>query len=76
MSRQGAVCCDLPGRDRWCLDPGGRPPDQSPFGNESGISKSTVSRTCTEIEEAVAGLLGGSLDHTWFSYLFPGRHLP
>lgn len=40
------------------------------LGNESGISKSTVSRICAEIDEAVTEFISRSLDHTWFPYLF------
>ena len=40
------------------------------LGNESGISKSQVSRICGEIDEAVASFLTRRLDHTWFPYLF------
>ncbi|MCF2710737.1 transposase [Schaalia hyovaginalis] len=38
--------------------------------NETGISRSTVSRICTEIDEAVAHFPTRRLDHTWFPYLF------
>ena len=38
--------------------------------NETGISRSTVSRICTDIDEAVAHLPTRRLDHTWFPYLF------
>lgn len=40
------------------------------LGNETGISRSTVSWICTEIDEAVAHFLTRRLDHTWFPYLF------
>jgi len=40
------------------------------LGNESGISKSQVSRVCGEIDEFVAEFLHRHLDHTWFPYLF------
>ena len=40
------------------------------LGNESGISRSTVSRICKEIDEGVKEFLARSLDHTWFPYLF------
>ena len=40
------------------------------LGNESGISRSTVSRICKEIDEGVHEFLARSLDHTWFPYLF------
>ncbi|AZL05373.1 IS256-like element ISBli2 family transposase [Brevibacterium aurantiacum] len=40
------------------------------LGNESGISRSTVSRICADIDEAVAEFLARRLDHTWFPYLF------
>lgn len=40
------------------------------LGNESGISKSQVSRICGEIDEAVTEFLHRRLDHTWFPYLF------
>ncbi|WP_076463514.1 IS256 family transposase [Actinomyces mediterranea] len=40
------------------------------LGNKTGMSRSTVSRICTEIDEAVAHFLTRRLDHTWFPYLF------
>ncbi|WP_113719080.1 IS256 family transposase [Arthrobacter dokdonensis] len=40
------------------------------LGNDTGISRSTVSRICSEIDEAVHEFLGRRLDHTWFPYLF------
>jgi transposase-like protein len=40
------------------------------LGNESGISRSTVSRICADIDEAVTEFLTRPLDHTWFPYLF------
>ena len=40
------------------------------LGNESGISRSTVSRICKDIDEGVKEFLARSLDHTWFPYLF------
>ena len=40
------------------------------LGNESGISRSTVSRICKEIDEGVHEFLSRRLDHTWFPYLF------
>ena len=46
------------------------------LGNESGISRSTVSRICKDIDEGVKEFLARSLDHTWFPHLFAGRHLP
>jgi len=46
------------------------------LGNESGISRSTVSRICKDIDEGVKEFLARSLDHTWFPYLFARRHLP
>ena len=36
------------------------------LGNESGISRSTVSRICKDIDEAVGEFLTRPLDHTWF----------
>lgn len=38
--------------------------------NESGISKSTVSRICADIDEAVNTFTTRRLDHTWFPYLY------
>lgn len=38
--------------------------------NETGISRSTVSRICTDIDKAVAHLPTRRLDHTRFPYLF------
>ena len=40
------------------------------LGNESGISRSTVSRICKDIDEGVKEFLARSLDRTWFPYLF------
>lgn len=40
------------------------------MGNESGVSRSTVSRICGEIDEGVHEFLARRLDHTWFPYLF------
>ena len=40
------------------------------LGNESGISRSTVSRICKDIDEGVHEFLSRRLDHTWFPYLF------
>ena len=40
------------------------------LGNESGISRSTVSRICKDIDEGVKEFLSRRLDHTWFPYLF------
>ena len=46
------------------------------LGNESGISRSTVSRICKGIDEGVHEFLSRRLDRTWFPYLFAGRHVP
>ena len=40
------------------------------LGNESGISKATVSRICAAIDETVTGFLTRRLGHTWFSYVY------
>ena len=40
------------------------------LGNESGISRSTVSRICKDIDEGVHEFLARRLDHTWFPHLF------
>ncbi|MBD4392710.1 IS256 family transposase, partial [Xanthomonas citri pv. citri] len=40
------------------------------LGNDTGISRSTVSRICGEIDEAVQEFLSRRIDHTWFPYLF------
>ena len=40
------------------------------LGNESGISRSTVSRICKEIDEGVHEFLSRRLDRTWFPYVF------
>ena len=40
------------------------------LGNESGISRSTVSRICKDIDEGVHEFLARRLDRTWFPYLF------
>lgn len=38
--------------------------------DESGISRSTVSRICAEIDDGVAESLARRLNHIWFPYLF------
>lgn len=40
------------------------------LGNDTGISRSTVSRICSEIDETVHEFLRRRIDHTWFPYLF------
>ena len=40
------------------------------LGNESGISRSTVSRICKDIDEGVHEFLSRRLDRTWFPYVF------
>ena len=40
------------------------------LGNETGISKSSVSRICGDIDEVVNTFMTRSLDHTWFPYLY------
>ena len=40
------------------------------LGNESGISRSTVSRICKDIDEGVHEFPSRRLDRTWFPYLF------
>lgn len=40
------------------------------LGNDTGISRSTVSRICSEIDETVGEFLHRRIDHTWFPYLF------
>lgn len=40
------------------------------LGNESGISRSTVSRICAEIDDSVHDFLHRRLGHTWFPYLY------
>lgn len=40
------------------------------LGNESGISKSQVSRVCAQIDEVVEVFLGRPLDETWYPYLW------
>ena len=40
------------------------------LGNESGISKSSVSRVCAQIDEAVAEFAARRLDDTWYPYLW------
>ena len=40
------------------------------LGNETGISKSTVSRICEDIDEAVHTFLDRRLEHTWFPYVY------
>ena len=40
------------------------------LGNESGISRSTVSRICKDIDEDVHEFLSRRLDRTWFPYVF------
>lgn len=38
--------------------------------NETGISRSTVSRICAEIDDSVQDFLHRRLEHTWFPYLY------
>ncbi|NAZ17802.1 IS256 family transposase [Glutamicibacter soli] len=40
------------------------------LGNESGISRSTVSRICADIDDSVQDFLHRRLEHTWFPYLY------
>ena len=40
------------------------------LGNESGISKSAVSRICAQIDEAVGWFMSRPLDQTWYPYLW------
>ncbi len=40
------------------------------LGNQTGISKSSVSRICGDIDEVVSAFLTRPLDHTWFPYLY------
>jgi len=40
------------------------------LGNDTGISRSTVSRICSELDETVQEFLHRRIDHTWFPYLF------
>lgn len=40
------------------------------LGNEAGISKSSVSRICADIDEVVHAFMSRPLDHTWFPYLY------
>jgi len=40
------------------------------LGNESGISKSSVSRICSQIDEAVEQFTSRRLDETWYPYLW------
>ena len=40
------------------------------LGNDTGISKSSVSRICQLVDEAVAAFLGRPLDNTWYPYLW------
>lgn len=40
------------------------------LGNESGISRSTVSRICADIDDGVSEFLDRRLDHTWFPYVY------
>ena len=40
------------------------------LGNESGISRSTVSRICKDIDEGVHEFPSRRLDRTWFPYVF------
>ncbi|WP_035758682.1 IS256 family transposase [Granulicoccus phenolivorans] len=40
------------------------------LGNDTGISRSTVSRICAEIDDTVQEFLHRRIDHTWFPYLF------
>ena len=40
------------------------------LGNDTGISRSTVSRICADIDEMVGEFLNRRLDHTWFPYVY------
>ena len=40
------------------------------LGNECGISRSTVSRICADIDQGVEEFLTRPLDHAWYPYLF------
>ena len=40
------------------------------LGNETGISRSTVSRICADIDDMVGEFLSRRLDHTWFPYVY------
>jgi transposase-like protein len=40
------------------------------LGCESGISKSTVSRICQDVDEVVSEFLGRRLDDTWYPYVW------
>lgn len=40
------------------------------LGNTTGISRSQVSRVCTQIDQTVAEFTGRALDQTWYPYLF------
>ncbi|MAT19428.1 MAG: IS256 family transposase [Leifsonia sp.] len=40
------------------------------LGNDTGISRSTVSKICSEIDETVHEFLHRRIDDTWFPYLF------
>lgn len=40
------------------------------LGIDSGISRSTVSRICADIDEAVDQFLTRPLTHTWFPYVY------
>ncbi len=40
------------------------------LGCESGISRSSVSRICKDIDQGVGQFLARPLDHSWFPYLF------
>lgn len=40
------------------------------LGNDHGISRSSVSRICKDLDEVVAEFTDRPLDHTWFPYLW------
>lgn len=40
------------------------------MGNEYGVSKSSVSRICADINQVVSAFMTRPLDHTWFPYLY------
>ena len=40
------------------------------MGNQTSISKSSVSRICGGIDEVVTTFMNRPLEHTWFGYLY------
>jgi hypothetical protein len=71
-SLQGPLCSDHGGQHQRRVDPQGRCTGncQRPWGFQSGISKSQVSRVCQEIDQQVQAFLSRPLQESGDSYVF------